>query len=326
MSSRPALRYACALPASALIVVLLGLARLTQQFPAAAESPGLLIPFFMPAVALALEAGAFVALTIALLPRTAPASSPRAALPVFGLCVASLAIAALLPRGTERPGALANDLIARSEAGCAGDAASVSIPLLGLTVQCTKPRRIEGPMPGAGSVRLGMRELRFSDDLRGARITDLDLAAARSLSVRLRVQTASIVGLSPWTRSPRLSSLERFAVLLGTALALALAAIVPVRSVRRAASAPPKSTGEDPSAASEPGARDVRSKFFEALLGALPGTVAAALMIWLDQRQAGAGWYCASAVAAAAVLLTLRISARHQLAPGSGPFLSRSGG
>src|SRR5688572_8869610 len=67
VSARAAVQFGRVLPAAVLVVGLIGLLRLARQFPAAAESPGLLVPFLMPVLALALEAGALVALSAAAL-------------------------------------------------------------------------------------------------------------------------------------------------------------------------------------------------------------------------------------------------------------------
>ncbi|HKY36075.1 MAG TPA: hypothetical protein VJN18_09060 [Polyangiaceae bacterium] len=297
--------------AAVLAVGLIGLLRLGRQFPAAAESPGLLIPFLMPVLTLALEAGALVALSAAVLSlgpelMTKPlAERVKAALPLLGLLLASLALAELLPRGTERPGALANDLIERASASCGAGKALVPIPLLGLNVRCGQPSRVEGPMPGAASVQLGMQQLRFSDDLRSVEITDLELSAKRSLSLKLQVGTARIVGLSPWTRSPRLSRLGRFSIVGAVGGALWLAALAVIRGWRPGpnADAPPR-------------------RFWRALtllLLASPGSAAAAVLVALDQGQADPPRYALSALAGVGVLLSLQLLFRR--ARFSGRFL-----
>ncbi len=57
--------FAWGLPLATATVATLGAIRLTHQFPAATGSPGLLVPFLLPVLALALEAGALVALSAA---------------------------------------------------------------------------------------------------------------------------------------------------------------------------------------------------------------------------------------------------------------------
>ena len=61
------LAFGRALPVAALGVGIVGLFRLGRQFPAAAASPGLLVPFLKPVLALGLEAGALVALSVSVL-------------------------------------------------------------------------------------------------------------------------------------------------------------------------------------------------------------------------------------------------------------------
>ncbi|HEY6081751.1 MAG TPA: hypothetical protein VIW29_23205, partial [Polyangiaceae bacterium] len=142
------------LPPAALAVGLLGLARLGRQFPSAASSPALLVPFLVPVLALSLEAGALVALSVATLGslRSLPARplvrrASRAA-SLLALLAVVMGVAQLLPRGTDRPGALANDLVERARDSCVTPGSRVTVPLLGLDVRCENPQRIEGPMPG----------------------------------------------------------------------------------------------------------------------------------------------------------------------------------
>jgi hypothetical protein len=301
VSVRATVQFGRVLPAAALVVGLVGLLRLARQFPAAADSPGLLIPFLMPVLALGLEAGALVALSAAALwlaqrvSVTSLKARSQAFLPLVGLLLATLAAAELVPRGTERPGALANELVDRARAGCADGIALVPVPLLGLNVRCSKPPRVEGPMPGAASIQLGMQELRFSDDLRSVHIKDLQLSAKRSLSLELRVGEARIVGLSPWTRSPRLSPLARLLVLGAVGLVLLIATVGLWR----------------PLAAPEAPAWPRWRRLLTLLLLGCPGAAAAALVITLDQQQASPASYSWSALAGVGTLLGLRLLTRR---------------
>jgi hypothetical protein len=215
--------------------------------------------------------------------------------------LATLAIAELLPRGTDRPGALANDLIDRARAGCTKDVPLVPVPLLGLNVRCGEPPRVEGPMPGAPSIQLGMDQLRFSEDLRSVHITQLELTAKRVLALKLRVGSARIVGLSPWTRSARVSRLGRFAIVgaVGSALLLVALAVPAALGLRRPAS----------SSAPAPARRWRRA--LRLLLLASPGAAAAAVLVALDQAQADLPKYVLSALAGAVVLLGLQLLGRR---------------
>src|SRR5262249_12313325 len=122
--------FALGLPVAASVVAGLGVARLTHQFPAAASSPGLLVPFLLPVLALALEAGALVALSVALLsvltaaPSARVAARARATLLLLGLLALVLALAEAIPRGTEHPGAFANELVQSARSSC-GDGGQV---------------------------------------------------------------------------------------------------------------------------------------------------------------------------------------------------------
>src|SRR3954463_11290389 len=109
--------FALTLPVAAAQVGVVGLFRLGRQFPAAASSPALLVPFLLPVLALALEAGALVALSAvqlgALLRRATPLlmARVRATLAPPLLLMLVVGLAQLIPRGTEHPGAFANDLV-----------------------------------------------------------------------------------------------------------------------------------------------------------------------------------------------------------------------
>jgi hypothetical protein len=299
---------------AALAVGLVGLVRLGRQFPAAAATPGLLVPFLLPVLALALEAGAVVALSTAQLrqlmrplrpglPVVTPASwlaPARATWPLLGLLGVVLGAAELIPRGTEHPGAFANDLVQTARASCGADPrVSVPVPLLGLSVRCDRSRRIEGPMPGVRSIRVAMNELTFSDDLRRVDIVGLDLTAARALRVHLLAGRARIAGLAPWSRSPKLSPLGRFAVLATLGLVLWLGAALVFRSTPQV---------PDPVA---PSAREPKrrrwSSWLATLLLALPSAVVAAGFISLDQERAAPQAYASAALVGLLALASLRV-------------------
>lgn len=307
--------FALILLGAAAIIVLLGLVRLGRQFPSAAASPGLLVPFLLPVLALALEAGALVALSTAQLRQLVPglrSGSPagagrsllvpvRATAPLLGLLAVVLGVAELIPRGTEHPGAFANELVQTARASCGPDPkALVAVPLLGLSVRCGPAQRIEGPMPGVRSIEIAMSELTFSDDLRRVDIVGLELSAARALRVHLRAGRARIVGLAPWSRSPRLSPLGRFLVLATLGAVLWLAAVLAFRSGARA---------EEPAA--PPSARDQRRRPWRWLLAtsllALPGAVVAAGFISLDQERAAPAAYASAALLGLAALGLVRV-------------------
>jgi hypothetical protein len=292
---RDILHFGRVLPLAALVVGLLGLVRLGRQFPSAASSPALLVPFLLPVLALSLEAGALVALSVSTLRRLGRAPSRplvgRAlpALGLLGLLLGVLAVAQLLPRGTDRPGALANDLVQRARESCVTPGTTVAVPLLGLDVRCADPPVIEGPMPGVRSVRVAMRELSFSEDLRHAQMAGLALDAKRSLRVHLTAEQARVTGLPLWTRSARLSPLDRLGLLGGIGAGLSLAAVlfwVP----RRAAPA-------------EPGSSLRWGRRLGTLVClSMPGGIAAALVIALDQEGAPAASYLGAALAGVAAL------------------------
>jgi hypothetical protein len=267
------------LPASALLVGVLGVLRLGHQFPGAAASPGLLVPFLLPVLGLALEAGGLVAFSSAQLagllrePTSSWRKRARANWPLLGLFVLVLVVAEAIPRGTEHPGAFANDLLETARDSCA-PGGSVPVPLLGLSVHCDPPQRIEGPMPGVPAVQVAMEELVFSDDLRNVEIDALELVAARSFRVHLKAQTARVAGLAPWSRSPRLSPLLRFSILLALGSALWLASLLTLRAPTE-----PTATPSSPSAR-----RALRAVGW--LLLALPGALCAAVFVSLDQERA----------------------------------------
>lgn len=276
------------LPLAALAVAIFGLIRLGRQFPAAAASPSLLVPFLLPVLALALEAGALVALSTAQLWAVLETASTfrercRQTLPLLAFMALVLAGAELVPRGTERPGAFANDLIATARSSCEGNA-KVPVPLLGLNVSCAQPQRIEGPMPGVRAVQVAMTELVFSDDLRGVDIVGLDLTAARALRVHLVAGRARIAGLAPWSRSPRLTPLARFVMLAALGALLWLATNLAWRA------SPPS-----PDAPATPRRWQLG---LASLLFATPGAAAAARVITLDQERAEPAAYATAALLA----------------------------
>ncbi|RYZ05943.1 MAG: hypothetical protein EOO73_17485 [Myxococcales bacterium] len=283
------------LPLCALGVAILGVLRLRHQFPGAAGSPGLLVPFLLPVAGLALEAGGLVALTYTQLrstlgpPLSDVRSRARAALPVLLLLGGVLLVAETIPRGTEHPGAFANELLASARSSCTAGAV-VPVPLLGLSVRCAAPQRIEGPMPGVPSVQIAMKELAFSDDLRSVEIGALELHAARSLDVKLRAGTARVAGLAPWSRSPRFSAPGRLAILLALGGALWVAGVLLLRK-------PPVPT---------PAPADRRLALVLGGLArglfALPGAVTSAIFVSLDQDRAAPVAYLGAALAGALVV------------------------
>jgi hypothetical protein len=289
-----------ALLPAALGVGLFGVLRLARQFPAASSSPNLLVPFLLPVLALALEAGALTALSASLLssfrvvPSHSLAARARVLLPALLLLGAVLGVAHALPRGTERPGAFANELVDSARQSC-GASGSVPVPLLGLTVRCDRDLRIEGPMPGVPSVNLVMQTMVFSDDLRRVQITGFDLTARRALTVRLKASDAHITGLAPWARSVRLAPLVRCAILLGLGLGLATLAALCWRPAR------PRSAG--PLQPEKPWLRWARFA-----VGGLPGLSVAMVVIALDQEQSSALGYGAALAAGAAVLFALLVA------------------
>jgi len=300
-------QFGLALPAAAACVAVLGLIRLGRQFPAAASSPALLVPFLLPVLALALEAGAFIALsTTQLSELSRPLSPPpgalvraRATLPLFVLFLLVVGVAELIPRGTEHPGAFANELVQTARDSCGGSgSAKVPIPLLGLSVTCAEPRRIEGPMPGVRAVEVAMLELTFGDDLRRVEIRGLELTASRALRVHLRAGTARIAGLAPWSRSPRLGPLARFAILAALGAALWVAAGLGFR---------PRSP--DDAAPLVPG-RFWRRPLLRVVF-ALPGALLSASFISLDQDRAAPVAYLWAALLGVLAIGLLGLLARR---------------
>jgi hypothetical protein len=283
------------LPACALVVGLLGVARLGHQFPGAAASPGLLVPFLLPVLGLALEAGGLVALSVSQLstllrePATTAVGRARASWLVLGLLSVVLLVAEAIPRGTEHPGAFANDLLETARDSCS-PGLSVPVPLLGLSVKCDAPQRIEGPMPGVPKVQVAMEELIFSDDLRSVEIDALELSAARSLRVHLKTQTARVAGLAPWSRSPRLSPFVRFAILLALGFALWLTSLL---ALRHPLPLPPVGNGSSPALVG----RLLRAAGWLSL--ALPGVLSAAVFVSLDQDRAAPVTYLSAALVGA---------------------------
>jgi hypothetical protein len=301
--------FALTLPVAVVVVGLIGLVRLERQFPAAGSSPALLVPFLLPVLALALEAGALVALSAVqlgvLAGLNAPAAAARARVswPLLGLLGLVLGVAELIPRGTEHPGTFANELVQTARSSC-GATGTVPIPLLGLSVRCGTTGRIEGPMPGVRSVQVAMHELTFSDDLRRVDIVGLDLTAKQSLHVHLAAAHARIAGLAPWSRSPRLTSAARFAILSGLGVALWLAATLGWRA-RKVAVTDPESAG-DP----KPRGRVALWLLGRALV-AVPGAIAAAGFISLDQDRAEPLVYASAALFGVVALVGLSLLGRR---------------
>jgi hypothetical protein len=204
-----------------------------------------------------------------------------------------MGVAQLVPRGTEHPGQFANQLVQSARSSCAASG-SVSIPLLGLLVRCGPEQRIEGPVPGVRGASLSLRQLSFGDDLRRVEMSGLDLRVTRSLQIRLRVHNARIAGLAPWSRSSRLSSLERFGLMSALGIALWLAAGI-------APSAPE-------SGAPDAGARAAGAAWWmlgTLVLSAVPGVVLAGWCIMLDQDRAVPAAYALPAAGAALSIWTV---------------------
>jgi hypothetical protein len=300
--------FALILPAAAGVVAVLGLVRLERQFPAAASSPALLVPFLLPVLALALEAGALVALSAVQLRDLTGSTAPlglraRGTLPLLAALALVLAVAELIPRGTEHPGAFANQLVQSARDTCK-KGGSVPVPLLGLSVTCSDPRRIEGPMPGVRSIQVAMRELTFSDDLRRVDIVGLELTAARALNVHLVAGRARIAGLAPWSRSPRLSPLQRFGVLVTLGAVLWLGANMVWRP-----RAPPAHEMEVTSG--PPPRRPRWLTLLGGLLLAVPGAVVAGGFITLDQDRSAPWVYASAGLAGLVALAALVLLARR---------------
>lgn len=285
----------------------MGLLRLERQFPAAGASPALLVPFLLPVLALALEAGALVALSAVQLRELVACRAPlaeraRGTLPLLAALTLVLAVAELIPRGTEHPGAFANQLVQTARDSCE-KGASVPVPLLGLNVTCRDPRRIEGPMPGVRSIQVAMRELTFSDDLRSVDIVGLELSAARALNVHLVAGRARITGLAPWSRSPRLSPWQRFGVLGALGAVLWLGANIAWR--------PGTPLASEPGTQSPPAPRRRWLRMLGGLLLAVPGAVVAGGFITLDQDRAAPWAYGSAGLAGLVALAALVLLARR---------------
>jgi len=309
MGRRMLWHFGVTLPVALAVVATVGVVRLGRQFPGAASSPGLLTPFLLPVLALALEAAAFVALSVSQLGALAVAPGPswgllrrlRETSPLALLLALSVGLAELIPRGTEHPGEFANRLVASARESCGAASRLVPIPLLGLSVRCGEPQRIEGPMPGVRGAEVAMRELSFADDLRRVEIVGLDLTTSRSIKLHLRAASARVAGLAPWSRSPRLGAWARFGVLAGLGVALWLAASAVFRL------APPDESADRPSLASLPGWR----RLLPRLLLAGPGAVLAAGFIMLDQDRAEPAAYLGALAAAVVVLVALTLALRR---------------
>jgi hypothetical protein len=299
--------FALILPAAAGVVGLLGLLRLERQFPAAASSPALLVPFLLPVLALALEAGALVALSAVQLRELVGSAAPlakraRGTLPLLVVLTLVLAVAELIPRGTEHPGAFANQLVQTARDSCE-EGRNVPVPLLGLNVTCGEPVRIEGPMPGVRAIQVTMRELTFSDDLRGLDVVGLELTAARALNVHLVAGRARVTGLAPWSRSPRLSPLQRFGVLVALGAVLWLGANVLWRPQAGLVNGPEGQSSAPP-----------RRRWLSLLAGmllAVPGAVVAAGFVALDQDRAAPWAYGSAGLAGLVALAALALLARR---------------
>lgn len=309
MGRRMLWHFGLTLPVALAVVAGVGLVRLGRQFPGAAGSPALLAPFLLPVLALALEAGAFVALSLAQLGALGAAAGPdwgllrrlRETWSLVLLLGLVLGLSELIPRGTEHPGDFANRLVRSARESCGAASRLVPIPLLGLSVRCGDPQRIEGPMPGVRGAEVAMRELSFADDLRRVEIVALDLTVSRSLKVHLSAGTARVAGLAPWSRSPRLGAWSRFGVLSGLGLALWLAANALFRLAPRAE--PP----ERPSLPPVPAWR----RQLPRLLLAAPGAVLAAGFIMLDQDRAEPVAYLEALAAALTTLVALTLAFRR---------------
>ncbi|HVY26281.1 MAG TPA: hypothetical protein VHB79_06995 [Polyangiaceae bacterium] len=301
--------FALTLPVALAVVAAVGVVRLGRQFPGAAASPGLLTPFLLPVLALALEASAFVALSVSQLAALAVAPAPswgwlrrlRETLPLALLLALVLGLAELIPRGTEHPGEFANRLVASARESCGAASRLVPIPLLGLSVRCGSPQRIEGPMPGVRGARVAMRELSFADDLRRVEIVGLDLTASRSLKLHLSVDSARVAGLAPWSRSPRLGPWARFGVLTGLGVALWLAVSAVFRVVQ----------AEEPADRPSLAPLSRWRRLLPRLLFAGPGAVLAAGFIMLDQDRAEPAAYLGALAAAFVALVAITLAFRR---------------
>lgn len=281
----------------------------------------MLVPFLLPVLALALEAGALVALSTVQLRElmrgatplvsngqsvpSGPLTRARATLPLLVLLVVVLGAAEAIPRGTEHPGAFANKLVQTARDSCSAGAKDVPVPLLGLSVSCAAGR-IEGPMPGVQAIQVAMRELTFSDDLRRVDIVGLELTAARALRVHLVAGRARIAGLAPWSRSSRLTAWGRFAILGALGAALWLAATLGWSSASRSVAG---ATSSAP-AALDAGQRGPRwLGMLATLVVAVPGAVVAAGFITLDQERADPAAYAGAALLGLVALGLVRLLA-----------------
>ena len=294
--------FALTLSTAAIVIGAFGLFRLGRQFPGATSNPALLVPFLLPVLGLALEAGALVALSAAqlgLLLRAVTQPWPlrmRRTLPLLALLALVVGMAELIPRGTEHPGAFANELVQTARRACE-PGGRVPIPLLGLSVRCGPPSSITGSVPGVRSVELALRELTFSDDLRRVEIVGLDVTAARALRVHLHAGTARIAGLAPWSRSPLLSPLGRFAILSALGAVLWLAAGLLWRPQPRLGSA------------THP--RKPWRRLLGGLLLTVPGAVVATVFISLDQDRAAPVAYLSAALLGTVALWLLGLLGRR---------------
>ena len=156
-------------------------------------------------------------------------------------------------------------------------------------------------MPGVRSVDVVMRELTFADDLRRVDISGLEVTAARALKVHLRAGSARIAGLAPWSRSPRLGPLLRFAILvvLGAALWLSASLVFRPKPLPAEPATPPQS------------ARELGRRLLLRLAFALPGALLAAAFISLDQDRAEPVAYLAAALLGAVAMGGLGLVARR---------------
>lgn len=291
-----ALRFGLTLALASLVVALVGFGRLARQFPGASATPGLLAPFLPPVVALSLEAGALVALSLSQLASlsqvaTLPAASrARSTSSLVVLLAIVTGAAQLIPRGTEHPGAFANQLVQSARDSCRPGTV-VAVPLLGLNATCETAPGFEGPMPGARGVHVAMRDLAFSDDLRRMTVSELDLTTSQRPRLHLVVGSARVAGLAPWSRSPRLTPLQRCLTLTLLGVVLWLGGALWWRPRR------------GPSEASLARAAGLERGLAVLLLAAPSASVAAAFIALDQQRAAPAAYAAAAALALAGVWL-----------------------
>jgi hypothetical protein len=182
-----------------------------------------------------------------------------------------------------------------------------------LSVSC-KEQRIEGPMPGVRQVQVSMRELTFSDDLRGVDIVGLDLTAARALRVHLVAGRARIAGLAPWSRSPRLTPLSRFALLAALGVTLWLGASLAFRPGQPQSKTKSQFGSElTPRPLDGASGEPRRNRWLAGLAGlllAVPGAAVAAGVISLDQERAAPLAYASAALLGLVGLGLLRLLER----------------